>query len=215
MIEKAKAFVRSVFTRTGRETNEAVFSRIHQKNLWENSESASGRGSTVARTEVIRRELASLLEEFGARSLFDAACGDFNWMQHVALPDVDYMGADVVPELVACNRRLYEGGKRSFVVIDITRDQLPAVDVILCRDCLIHLSAADIHNAIANFKRSNSTFLLATTHTRVLENRDIRTGDWRSVNLQLSPFNFGAPIRLISEDAESGKCLGLWRLADL
>src|SRR5688500_14681641 len=165
MIEKAKAFVRSVFTRTGRETNETLFSRIHQENLWENSESVSGRGSTVARTEVIRRELASLLEELGARSLFDAACGDFNWMQHVALPGVDYMGADVVPELVACNRSLYEGGQRSFVVLDITRDQLPAVDVILCRDCLIHLSNADINNAIANFKRSKSTFLLATTHT--------------------------------------------------
>lgn len=215
MIEKSNSFIRSKPPRARRDTIKAVFSRIHQKNLWQDLESVSGRGSTLARTEIIRRDLHSLLESLGARSLLDAACGDFNWMRHVDLEGVDYIGADVVPDLVACNRRLYEGGKKSFVILDITSDQLPKVDVILCRDCLIHLSVADIDAAIANFKRSNSTFLLATTHTSVRENSEIRTGDWRSVNLQLPPFDFAAPLKLIREDAESDKCLGLWRLAEL
>ena len=231
MIKKAKSFITSTFPRavqlyhrlkgsphirhSGRNSIEDVFSRIHHENRWGDPESVSGRGSTVARTEVIRRDLPSLLESLGAKSLLDAACGDFNWMRHVALAGVDYIGADVVPDLVACNQRLYEDGKRSFVLLEITSDPLPMVDLILCRDCLIHLSTADIHAAVANFKRSNSTFLLATTHTSVRVNSEIQTGEGRLVNLQLPPFNFAPPIKLIQENAELGKCLGLWRVAEL
>lgn len=194
---------------------EAVFSDIYRKNAWADPESVSGRGSTLARTEVIRRELPSLLGSVGARSLLDAPCGDFNWMQYVPLGDIAYIGADVVPELIARNRAFENAPRRVFAVLNITRDRLPQVDVILCRDCLIHFSYQDIDAAIANFKRSNSGFLLATTHINVTENTDIRTGGWRSINLQLPPFNFPPPGRLIIEDPELGKGLGMWKLDEL
>ncbi len=194
---------------------EAVFSDIYRNNAWADPESVSGRGSTLARTAVIRRELPSLLASVGARSLLDAPCGDFNWMRYVELGDIAYIGADVVPELIARNRDFENAPGRVFAVLNITRDQLPQVDVILCRDCLIHFSYQDIDAAINNFKRSNSGFLLATTHINVTENTDIQTGGWRSVNLQLPPFNFPPPGRLIIEDTELGKGLGMWKLDEL
>ncbi len=46
----------------------------------------------------------------------------------------------------------------------------------------------------------------------VRENADVETGGWRSLNLQLPPFNLPAPARLVVEHAEQGKCLGLWSL---
>jgi chemotaxis methyl-accepting protein methylase len=85
--------------------------------------------------------------------------------------------------------------------LDISKDTLPSVDVILCRDCLIHFSLEDIDATIKNFKRSKSKYLLATNHIDVKKNVEIRTGEWRSVNLQLPPFNFPAPLKLIIEDA--------------
>lgn len=231
MIERTKSFIKSAFPgsvgiyrrlrRAGQSLYhrppdmEAVFSDIYRKNAWADPESVSGRGSTLGRTEVIRRELPQLLGSVGARSLLDAPCGDFNWMRYVALGDIAYIGADVVPELIARNRDLQSAPGRVFTVLNITRDELPKVDVILCRDCLIHFSYQDINAAIANFKRSNSRFLLATTHVEVNENTDIETGGWRSVNLQLPPFNFPPPERLVMEDPELGKGLGLWRLEDL
>ncbi|MDQ3814431.1 MAG: class I SAM-dependent methyltransferase, partial [Armatimonadota bacterium] len=125
------------------------------------------------------------------------------------------IGADVVPALIARNQRLYGHEDRKFVVLDITRDPIPTVDVILCRDCLIHLSFRHIAATVTNFRQSHSRYLLATTHTTVPENQDIATGQWRSVNLQLPPFNFPPPLKIIIEDPELGKCLGLWRLAEL
>lgn len=231
MIRSAKSFVKSAFPsgvrayRRMREVLSAhniltpgmgrVFSDIYLNNVWENEESVSGRGSTLERTGVIRRELPALLESVGAKSLLDAPCGDFNWMRHVDLRGVKYLGADVVPELISRNLSTYGGAGRSFAVLDITRDELPKADVILCRDCLIHLSFKHARAAVDNFKRSNSTFLLATTHASVRENTDIRTGGWRPVNLRLPPFNFPRPLRLLTEDAELGKCLGLWSLERL
>lgn len=222
MIEKAKSFIRSAFPgsteiyrRLTSDSVENIFSSIHQNNLWADPESVSGRGSTLLRTGMIRRTLPALLESVSARSLLDAACGDFNWMRHVALEGIKYTGVDVVRELITRNQELYQDANTSFVVLDITRDPLPQTDVILCRDCFIHFSYRHTQAAIANFKRSNSRFLLTTTHRSVRENMDIRTGEGRSVNLELTPFNFAPPIQLIIEDPELGKCLGLWNLGQL
>lgn len=195
---------------------EAVFSEIYEGNLWGDPESVSGRGSTLGRTEAIRRALPALLEDVGAGSILDAPCGDFNWMRHVELGPVRYVGADVVPGLVARNRKLYGRGGREFLTLDITRDPLPRADVILCRDCFMHFSFRDVRSAVANFKRSRSEYLFATTHAGVREHRDIATGQGgRYLNLQLPPFNFPEPLKSVVEDPELGKCLGVWRLGQL
>ena len=194
---------------------EKIFSDIYLQNSWADPESVSGRGSTLARTEVIRRELPRLLAGFGAKSLLDAACGDFNWMQHIDLGAVEYMGVDIVPELIAQNQIVHGREGRKFLALDITRDRLPKADVILCRDCFIHLSFQDTRAAITTFQQSGADFLLATTHITVRENTDAPSGAWRSVNLQLSPYGFPEPLQVLFEDPELGKGLGLWRLADL
>lgn len=207
---KVKDSCRGLFHR-GRDA-EVVFSKIYERNLWNDPESASGRGSTLQRTTVIRRVLPVLLSEVGAESLLDAPCGDFNWMRYTELGSVRYIGADVVPGLIARNDQLYGRDGRKFVILDITRSAIPTVSVILCRDCFTHLSFRDIRSAVVNFKRSNSEYLFATTHTGDREHRDIATGQGRYVNLQLPPFNFPEPVKLVVEDPELGKCLGIWRL---
>jgi len=204
--------LRDVFTRPALAT---VFSDIYHTNAWQDPESVSGRGSTLARTKVIMSQLPTLLQELGAETLLDAACGDFNWMQHTELSGINYIGLDVVTDLVSRNRKLYEGPARRFAVLDITQDKLPDADVILCRDCLIHLSFARIKKTLSNFKKTNARHLLCSTHTKVTENADCKDGQWRSLNLQLPPFNFPRPLKTILEDEELGKCLGVWQLDEL
>jgi hypothetical protein len=215
MFPGAAAAYRKALQAWRRPSLKTVFSDIYRRNLWGDPESVSGRGSTVTRAATIISHLPPLLEELRAGTLLDAPCGDFNWMRHTKLGAVEYIGADVVPELIARNRRLYGGEGRTFLVLDVTKSRLPGADVILCRDCLIHLSFSRIHAAVANFKRAGARYLICTTHTKVRENTDCPDGGWRSVNLQLPPFNFPPPLKLIVEDAEMGKCLGVWRLDEL
>jgi len=175
----------------------------------------------LARAAAFKEDLVLLLNGIKTKSLLDAGCGDFNWMKEVRLNLARYVGVDVVAELVAENQRLYGSDSRIFLNLDMTKDSLPRVDVILCRDSLVHLSFKDIFATLANFKKSGSTYLLATTFTRFAESNDIPTGAWRQLNMQLPPFTFPEPVRLIDEKCvHSGsvyadKCLALWALKDI
>lgn len=74
------------------------------------------------------------------------------------------------------------------MVADITVNPLPTADLILCRDCLVHLSFAHIDAALANFRASGARWLLTTTFPMIEENVDCEDGDWRALNLTLPPF---------------------------
>ena len=198
-----------------------TFAPFYEENRWGDDESVSGPGSNLARTAKLRSELPALLEKLGARTLLDAPCGDFNWIQHTHLNLDQYTGIDVVPDLITRNQQLYANNKTRFAVFDLTRDQLPRADVILSRDCFIHFSYRHIAAAIKNFKRTGSTYLLTNTYPLWRENSNIRTGDFRHLNLALPPFNFPPPLKQIEEKRPEeqeqffGKILGLWKLPDL
>ena len=199
-----------------------AFTEIYRNNLWQGNESRSGTGSSLAQTASVRRELVPLLRRLGGNTLVDAACGDFAWMKEVDLGGIQYTGVDIVAEMIAENKKRHGGAARRFLELDITRKVPPRADLILCRDCLVHLSFERALAAVANFKRSGAVYLLATTFTERKENCELMgLVSWRPLNLQLPPFNFQPPMTLIDEECpeEEGryrdKSLGLWRLADL
>ena len=195
------------------------FRQIFRHNLWGDPESVSGPGSGVARTAAFRNDLLVLLKDVEARSLLDAGCGDFNWLKEVALP-CDYIGIDIVDELIEHNQQ-YSGGGRRFVQGDIRHDPLPRVDVILCRDCLAHFSFEDVQATLRNFKRSGSRHLLTTSFVARCENTDIVTGEWWPINLACAPFGLPPPGRAIDEKClhtggiYADKRLALWRIVDI
>jgi len=198
---------------------EQVFRRAYKDNIWGDPESVSGPGSGLIRTASFRDQIPQLLNELGASSLLDAGCGDFNWMKEVSLPVEQYYGIDIVPELVAHTSQRYGEVKRSFIHGDILRAELPRVDVILCRDCLVHFSFKDAWMALRNFKRSRSCYLLTTTFIEFWDNIEIETGGWRRLNLQRPPFSFPPPEKSIDEKCPhpggADKRLALWRLEDI
>lgn len=197
------------------------FEDIYRTNAWRDESSVSGSGSNLAQTETLRAELPGMLARFQVRSMLDAPCGDLFWISKVDLPLDVYIGADIVPELIASNQEKFARQGWSFQLADITRDDLPCVDVILCRDCLVHLSFKEAVAAVRNMQRSGSKYLLTTHFTNRASNRDIETGDWRPLNLRAAPFNFPEPCAIIDEKCTelggqySDKCLAMWRLADI
>lgn len=200
----------------------ARFERIERTNLWGAPTSVSGLGSESRATAAIGEALPGLLQRLGARSLLDAPCGDAGWIGSMQL-EIDYTGIDIVPSLIEANTaRVARGELRGrFLVADITRDSLPGCDVILCRDCLVHLSFQNIARAIARFRASGAQFLLVTTFPEWRDNHDCEDSDWRALNMTKRPFNWSPPRELINERCEEGgggwrdKSLGLWRLDEL
>lgn len=188
-----------------------VFSAIYRSNGWDETETRSGPGSTLARAETFRGELERVLGELQVRSLLDVGCGDFNWMRALAVPLQRYVGVDVVPELVADLERRHGSGLRQFLCLNAVRDQLPHCDAAICRDCLVHLRHQDVLALLANIRRSGARFLIATTFPDLDANADVETGGWRPLNLELDPFLLPLPMRIVHEGG-TGKALGVWAL---
>jgi hypothetical protein len=198
-----------------------TFRDIYRRHHWTGSVSRSGAGTAESQTARLRRELPPLLAELGVRTLLDLPCGDYSWMRSVELRVERYVAGDLLEELVAPLEERFGDASHHFLVLDLTQDELPPADLLLCRDCLVHLSLADIRRALRNILRSGIPYLLTTTFPSGAANEEIVTGDWRVLDLQGPPFGFPPPIHLLVEGCTEGggrfadKSLGLWRMADL
>ncbi|MBT8568911.1 class I SAM-dependent methyltransferase [Polynucleobacter paneuropaeus] len=169
------------------------FTSIYSENYWGNTESVSGDGSTLEYTKNLRKLLPLMFQEFSITSIFDAPCGDFNWM-HDLLKNLQmrYIGGDIVLPLIQANNRNYGSETTRFIHIDLTQFQFPSVDLMICRDCLFHLSFSDSKLVIENFLKSDIKYLLTSTHknSNNFQNGDIETGDFRKIDLFSAPYNF-------------------------
>lgn len=168
------------------------FTLIYRRNAWGSKESVSGSGSTFAMTTSIRSLLPVIFKEFEIKSILDVPCGDFNWMKLVDLNGVSYLGGDIVEPLVTELNRNFSSEYISFIQLDITIDSLPKSDLVLTRDCLFHLSYRDIELTLSNFLKSGSRYFLSTSYENEGKfiNTDIRSGDFRLIDLFSSPFCF-------------------------
>jgi hypothetical protein len=196
-----------------------LFSSIFEQNAWGDCESVSGPGSSRVRAALFRADLEALVRGLKVRTLLDVPCGDFNWLGDFDLGIERYVGVDIVPALIARNRAKFGSKRRRFLVRDMVCDRLPRVDLIFCRDGLVHLSHAEIFAALRNFKRSGSKWLLTNTFVGHVANGELP--GWNPLNLQAPPFALPQPLHVIDEKclgyggAYRDKRLALWRLSDL
>ena len=182
----------------------SIFDTIYRENSWQDPDSRSGTGSNLVQTATIRKAIPDLINQYKVKSMLDVPCGDFFWMKEIKeelRKKLDhYYGGDIVGELVQQNNQRYADEQFTFLQLDIINDKIPQVDLIFCRDCLVHLSYEDTLKAIQQFKKSGSTYLLTTTFTEDRLNKNIKTVDWRPLNLLSAPFYFPKPLLVINEN---------------
>lgn len=189
-----------------------IFESIIKNKRWRDT--VCGTGSTVKFTEPLRHNLKAFLEKHQLTSMLDAPCGDYSWMSITALPTgFDYMGADIVEDLVSANKIKYPN--IDFRQLDISQDHLPDVDVLFCRDCLIHFSFQDIKTTLTNIVRSNIKHVMLTNYPDI-NSPDINTGDFHKTNFTIDPINLGSPIDSIFDwipgtaNGDQKRCMSLW-----
>jgi hypothetical protein len=202
-------------------STEDVFRDVITENKWGVNDSISGGGSDLHQTRVTRKRLPELWSELQIKTMLDVPCGDFYWMKQVPMDGISYIGADILPELIQKNAELYDRPSVEFRRMDLLEDPLPRVDLILCRDCLMHFSYKHVATALENVCKSGSTYLLTTTFTERRRNHDIATGQFRPLNLEARPLSLPPPMLTINEDCTEfdgiyqDKSLGLWRISDI
>ena len=207
IVETIKIIIKYPFTLWKRRNHEKLlvsmnkedkFTWVYKNNYWGSDESLSGPGSTLYYTENLRKELPKLITDFNINSVLDAPCGDFNWMK-VLLPvlNVNYIGADIVQDLVDSHNSNYKNEVIQFLKLNLITDNLPYADLLICRDCLLHLSNEDIQSILTNFVNSKISYLLITTYKNKnnFQNKNIKSTYWhtvpaREIDLFLYPFNF-------------------------
>ncbi len=199
---------------------EAVFTEIYRSVAWSGGypETVSGAGSTLESTASLRAGLEDLFASEllpVSPTILDAPCGDFNWFRSVSGYG-QYIGMDIVADLVADNQRRHGSDRVRFLQGDLTHDALPQADVLLCRDCLIHLSDAMVLEVFANFLRSGIPHLLLTTHGNTVNEVATAAGGYRPLNFDLPPYRFPEPLRLLPDHLGPHlKYVGLWTAAQV
>lgn len=194
----------------GSDSRRRVFQDVYQRNLWGRdggSQFFSGVGSRGEAARIYVREMAKELQRHASElrrplTVVDLGCGDFEVGRALLerLPDMNYVGCDIVPELIAHNKALNTAANVRFEQLDIVADPLPEGDVCLVRQVLQHLCNADIS---AFLNQADYRWVYVTeghpNHRSGPLNPDKRNGhdvrfDWRKgkgrgVELDHPPFN--------------------------
>jgi len=191
-----------------------IFTDIIKNRRW--AEVTCGTGSTMQFTQPLRENLKNFLEQHNITSMFDVPCGDYSWMSKTPLPvNLKYIGGDIVESMIEENKNNYPNVE--FITFDLSQDKIPAVDLLFCRDCLIHFSLTDITRTFENIVNSDIKYvMLSNYHPDIAANYDIGTGDFRPTDFTRAPFEFEQPIDYLMDwvpgtrNGDQKKTMNLW-----
>lgn len=177
--------------------------------------SPCGKGSSPKATIPIVGFVSKMIEKYEIKSITDAGCGDFSWMNKIDKTDISYCGYDINHEMLIEVRKKYP--ENNFVHCDIVDYDFPETDLIVCRDCMFHLDLETSYRAFQNLKKSGSKYIMCPTFTWSEDNdkadKDSKGGySARRYNMALSPFNLGEFIEFVEEPTQKKRTFGMWRL---
>ena len=201
-------------------SNVKRFDFIYKTNYWKSSfiGSRSGRGSDFETTEKIRVSLSNFIKKNEIKSILDIPCGDFYWIHLIGLDNISYFGADIVDDLIKLNEKKFKEPNLKFLKLDITKDELPEVDLIFSRDCLVHLDDKEIFSTISNIRKAKANYFATTIFEEQFDNNKSKLSDnWRPINLTKDPFNLGNPDFILddSNNNQKDKRIAIWKISNI
>ena len=145
-----------------------IFTQTYKENKWGSSESRSGPGSNLAYTEGIRRIIVELIDE-GVETIWDCSCGDWNWMKEISDRLPNYVGNDIVEELIGVNSEKFGSDRVKFRCGDMVSGLKElgdsSIDLILCRHTLEHLPTDYSIEVVREIRRvAKKALITSNTH---------------------------------------------------
>lgn len=191
-------------------SNEAIFTDIYEKSKWGGSKGDFYSGTGSSDSQIVTAYVSMVSEKastegFRGMNFVDLGCGDFSVSRHLLPFCSNYVGVDIVPQLIRRNQNQWSTETIHFAHLDIVHDSLPAGDVCFIRQVLQHLSNQQIGHILRKLKAYKWVFITEhypTDNDAIVPNidkipgADIRGCDNSGVYLSKSPFNL--PERTLS-----------------
>ncbi len=175
-------------------TVEDVFTEFYEKGLWgkdEEGEGNSGWGSLEKNTRSYRTILTNILRDYHITSVVDLGCGDWTFSKLIDWDGIEYIGFDVVPQVIEKNITKYSTSSINFICTDGLTYDLPAADLLICKDVLQHLSNEDVFLFLSHLKKYKYCLITNDCDPDVVrcKNINILTGGYRNIDMTLPPYN--------------------------
>jgi GT2 family glycosyltransferase len=204
-----------------------TFTKVYDNNIWGSKETKSGYGSELKQAVNLVKQMPKICKKHGITGMIDIGCGDFNWMKKIAPSLQNYLGIDIVQEMIDKNTEKHGNNKIKFEYNHFPYWLINFYDkkynAVLFADIFVHLPYFISLAYINAVKKTGIEYMFATTFTDFHSNKDIsieETG-WRPLNLQDEPFNLDKPLELMQynepyiEDEDkikNDKYIGLWKI---
>jgi SAM-dependent methyltransferase len=171
------------------------FDEIYRNNEWTYG---SGLGSVYEFAEPYIPCLLDVIKDNNIKTVLDFGCGDWQFSKFIKWNQLvdKYIGVDVAKYIIENNIKEYSSENVEFQYID-TDFIIPEVDLIVCKDVLMHLPNVEVAKLIKKF-RKKSKYILITNDVGYGENNyidtDINIGQWRKLDLLKKPWSLKGTI---------------------
>jgi len=177
-----------------------TFTTVYRERHWSSGQSTpfdSGSGSASMYAALYCELVNSFIKERQVHTVVDLGCGDFRIGSEIAACGVNYVGIDIVPDLVSHLRNQFEDQRVNFECLDATVDSLPVGDLVLVRQVLQHLTNRQIQSVLERLGQYKYAIVTESVALgkNIIPNRDkihgpdIRLYSSSGVFLDKPPFN--------------------------
>ncbi|MBI4118482.1 MAG: class I SAM-dependent methyltransferase [Parcubacteria group bacterium] len=164
-----------------------LFDEIYKKHKWL---FGSGSGSVAVLNRPYIRFVNSVLEKHSdIHTVVDIGCGDWQIGQNLELGNKDYVGCDISRFILEKTKQKFASPRRRFIHLDAVTDELPQGDLVIVRDVLQHLSNKEVARVLSKLGKYKYAIIQNDIRSGGTRNRDIRTGDFRQLDITAPPFN--------------------------
>jgi SAM-dependent methyltransferase len=164
----------------------STFERIYSENIWRHG---SGEGSLLQHTKGYIAFLERFVREKKIRSIVDFGCGDWQFSRFIDWGDAQYLGCDVVAQVIEANQTRYGARNIRFIEIPPHAPVLPSADLLIIKDVLQHWSNDQIKSFLPVLRRYRYSLITnCVGASGVAVNSDIDTGDFRPLDIRKPPF---------------------------
>ncbi len=140
--------------------------QVYALNLWGDNSTDYYSGIGSHQTEIVNPyidAIVSFLSSFKTPLVVcDLGCGDFNVGKELVKHTKNYVGIDIVEDLIIHNKENFNEENLEFHCLDIAVDDLPSGDCAIIRQVLQHLSNSEIQNILN--KLTAFKYVIITEH---------------------------------------------------